>query len=117
MPQTTPPTNAKMPQTTTDAPPWRPVIGRLGPLAANDSKTTAAATLGCTLLMMIVTAFTIRGVSNMKDSSYATSARVLDCQHLASSKFAPSLEVSTFTCPGAYAQSTLRPVVSSRHEA
>ena len=66
--------------------------------------------------MTMVTAFTVLGVSNMKDSSNATSVRVLDCQHLASSKLAPSLEVSTLTCPGAYAQSTLRPVASSRHE-
>ena len=51
--------------------------------------------------MTIVTAFTVLGASNMKDSSYATSVRALVCQHLLSSKFEPSLEVRTFTCPGA----------------
>ena len=56
---------------------------------------------GRPLLMTMVTALTVLGASNINDSSYATSERVLDCQHLASSKFAPSLEVRTFTCPGA----------------
>ena len=50
----------------------------------------------------------------MKDSSNATSPRVLDCQHLASSKFAPSLDVKTLTSPGAYAQSTFKPHATRR---
>jgi len=50
--------------------------------------------------MTIVTAFTVLAVSNMNASSYATSERVLACQHFASSKFAPSLEVNILTCPG-----------------
>jgi hypothetical protein len=35
------------------------------------------------------------------ESSYAASVRELAFQHFASSKFAPSPEVRTFTCPGA----------------
>jgi hypothetical protein len=59
--------------------------------------------------MAMVTALTVLGAANMNDSSNATSVRVLVCQHLASSKFAPSLDVRIFTSPGAYAQSTLTP--------
>ena len=40
--------------------------------------------------------------------------RELDCQHFASSKFAPSLDVRIFTSPGAYAQSTLTPRATRR---
>jgi len=58
-----------------------------------------------------VTAFTTRGASNIKDSSNATSVRVLDCQHFASSKFAPSPDVRIFTCPGEYAHETWRPAL------
>ena len=63
---------------------------------------------------MIATALTFRGASNINDSSKATSVRVLDCQHLASSKFAPSLDVKTLTSPGAYAQSTFNPSATRR---
>ena len=59
--------------------------------------------------MAMVTALTVLGAANMNDSSNATSVRVLVCQHLASSKFEPSLDVRIFTSPGAYAQSTLTP--------
>ena len=62
----------------------------------------------------MVTALTLLGVSNMNDSSNATSPRVLDCQHLASSKFAQSLEVKILTSPGAYAQSTFTPKATRR---
>ena len=50
--------------------------------------------------MLIVTAFTFNGASNMNDSTYATSALALGCQHWASSKLAPSLLVNIFTSPG-----------------
>ena len=50
----------------------------------------------------------------MKDSSKATSFRELDCQHLTSSKFAPSLEARTLTSPAAYAQFTLTPKATRR---
>ena len=63
---------------------------------------------------MIATALTFRGVSNMKDSSKATSERVLDCQHFASSKLEPSLDVKILTSPGAYAQSTFKPDANRR---
>jgi hypothetical protein len=59
--------------------------------------------------MLIVTAFTFNGASNITDSTYATSALVLGCQHRASSKFAPSLLVKIFTSPGLYAQSIFNP--------
>ena len=45
----------------------------------------------------------------MNDSTYATSALELGCQHCASSKFAPSLLVNIFTSPGLYAQSIFKP--------
>ena len=50
----------------------------------------------------------------MKDPSNATSPRVLDCQHFASSKFAPSLDVKTLTSPRAYAQSAFKPNAARR---
>jgi len=59
--------------------------------------------------MLIVTAFTFNGASNINDSTYATSALALGCQHRASSKFAPSLLVNIFTSPGLYAQSIFNP--------
>ena len=59
--------------------------------------------------MLIATAFTFNGASNMNDSTYATSALELGCQHCASSKFAPSLLVNIFTSPGLYAQSIFKP--------
>lgn len=62
----------------------------------------------------MATAFTPRGASNMKDSSNAASFRPACCQHFASSKLAPSLEVIIFTCPGAYAQSTFKPKATRR---
>ena len=68
----------------------------------------------CGPLITIDTAFTLLGASNIKDSSNATSVRVLDCQHLASSKLAPSLDVKTFTSLGAYAQSTFKPSATRR---
>jgi hypothetical protein len=57
---------------------------------------------------------TFRGSSNIKDSSKATSFRELDCQHLTSSKLAPSLDVKTFTSPGEYAQFTFTPKATRR---
>ena len=52
------------------------------------------------LLMLMVIAFTGKGVSNMMVSAYATSDLVADCQHFASSKFEPSELVRIFTSPG-----------------
>ena len=68
----------------------------------------------CGLLIAIVTAFTFLGASNIKVCSNAASERVLGCQHLASSKFEPSLDVKTLTSPGEYAQSTLTPKATRR---
>ena len=68
----------------------------------------------CGLRIAIVTAFTFLGASNIKVCSNAASERVLGCQHLASSKFAPSLDVKTLTSPGEYAQSTLTPKATRR---
>ena len=64
--------------------------------------------------IVMAMAFTPRGASNMKDSSNAASWRPAGCQHFASSKFPPSLEVMIFTSPGAYAQSTLTPTAVRR---
>ena len=55
----------------------------------------------CEPRMATATAFTLRGASNMNDSSNAASPRPVGCQHFASSKLAPSLEVMIFTSPGA----------------
>ena len=64
--------------------------------------------------MVIITAFTLTGVSNISVSAKETSERVLFFQHIVSSKLEPSLLVRTFTSPGPYAQSTLTPLANRR---
>ena len=61
------------------------------------------------LRMLMVIAFTGKGVSNMMDSAYATSDLAAACQHFASSKFEPSELVNILTSPGLYAQSIFTP--------